>query len=81
MRLQVLLFAQLADEIGVDRLEVEQPADATVGDLMEELARRHEPIAVMRGTIAVAVDERYQPSSARLADRCTVALIPPVSGG
>lgn len=81
MNCEVLLFAQLREAIGCDHLSLQLPENATVRDALEVLAQRHEAIAAMRNTIAVAVDEQYQPSTARLREGCTIALIPPVSGG
>jgi len=81
MRSEVLLFAQLREAIGRDRLMIELPNGATVGDALEALAAQHQAIAQMRGRIAIAVNEKYQPITAKLTDGCTIALIPPVSGG
>lgn len=81
MKCDVLLFAQLRELIGCDRLAIDLPDGATVGDALRALAKEHDAIAQMRDRIAVAVDERYQSTSARLQHGCTIALIPPVSGG
>lgn len=81
MKCEVLLFAQLREAMGRERLSIELRDDATVGDALDELSREHPAINAMRKTIAVAVDQRYQPSGTRLRDGCTMALIPPVSGG
>lgn len=81
MKCQVLLFAQLRESIGSNQLEIDLPARATVGDAINHLAAQYELIAAMRGQLAIAVDERYQPLNAKLTDGCTIALIPPVSGG
>ncbi|MHC4992118.1 MAG: molybdopterin converting factor subunit 1 [Planctomycetota bacterium] len=81
MRVTVLIFAQLADEIGTDRLDLELPDRATVRDALAVLGRDHPAIAAFQGRLAVAVDESYRPPETELPDGCTVALIPPVSGG
>ena len=81
MRCTVLLFAQLRESIGRDRLNIELRDGATVADALEALAREHDIVRDMRGRIAVAVDEKYQPETAVLRDGNTIALIPPVSGG
>jgi molybdopterin converting factor subunit 1 len=81
MKCQVLLFAQLRDGIGRDCLMIELPNGATVADALESLAETHPPIAAIRHHIAVAIDEAYRPNSFKLHDGCTIALIPPVSGG
>ena len=75
------MFAQLAEEIGRDRLTVELPDGATAGDALAALARDHVPIARMRQALAIAVNERYCSGDRALGDGDTIALIPPVSGG
>ncbi len=81
MRCEILLFAQLADVIGTDRLAISLPEGATVTDALARVANDHEAIASVRSTLAVAVNERYCSSSTALSDGDTIALIPPVSGG
>ena len=81
MRCRVLLFAQLADGVGFNQLELNLAEGATVRDALERLAAEHDSIRAMEGRLAVAVDERYQPLDALLSSGCTIALIPPVSGG
>lgn len=81
MQCHVLLFAQLRDVIGRERIDIDLPEGATVNDAIEALAALHKAIAQMRGRLAVAVDEKYQPFTTKLCDGCTMALIPPVSGG
>ena len=81
MRCEVLLFAQLAEETGRDRLTVDLPGGATADDALAALASAHAPIGRMRDTLAVAVNERYCDGGRALHDGDTIALIPPVSGG
>ena len=81
MRCDVLLFANLAETVGADRVTIELSNGATVGDAIQQLCEEHEAVASMHDTLAVAVNERYCPRSAALADGDTIALIPPVSGG
>ena len=81
MHCEILLFAQLAESTGSRRLTMQLPPGATVADALDRLAGDHAAIAQMRGRMSVAVDERYQREDAPLHDGCTIALIPPVSGG
>ena len=81
MKCNVLLFAQLRETIGRDQLTIELDGVATVADALERLMRDHEIVRDMRGRIAVAVNEMYQPQTTQLHDGDTIALIPPVSGG
>ena len=81
MRIKVLLFAQLADAVGQRELELELPDGATVALAMDQLAKAHDSIALLRDRIAVAVNETYVSSNHELLNDSTLALIPPVSGG
>ena len=81
MRCEVLLFANLAEAVGEDRLSLELDNAATVSDALDRLASEHPAIGETRSTLAVAVNEQYAASTAELADGDTLALIPPVSGG
>ena len=81
MQCTVLLFAQLAEAVGARQLDCDVPDGATVGDALDELSAKHPPIAAWSNELAVAVDERYAGRDAVLTPGCTVALIPPVSGG
>ena len=81
MRCTVLLFAQLAEDLGKDQLKLDVANGATVADALAVLAKEHEAIAAMRTTLAVAVNEQYCPLTTVLQDGDTVALISPVSGG
>lgn len=81
MKCEVLLFAQVRDVVGCDRLTIELPVGAKVRDALNRLAKLHSSIAQMRPQLAVAVDERYATPETVLREGCTIALIPPVSGG
>jgi molybdopterin converting factor subunit 1 len=81
MRIDVLLFAQIADDVGRDRLTLELDDDARVADAIDRLAGEHASIASLRDCLAFAVDESYCTPDTTLADGQTLALIPPVSGG
>lgn len=81
MRCEVLLFAQLAEDVGRDRLTVELPEGATAGEALAALAAAHAPIGRTRQRLALAVNERYCHAAQVLSDGDTIALIPPVSGG
>ncbi len=81
MRCEVLLFANLAEAIGTDRLAIDLDEGSRVGDVLDKLAAEHDAIGQMRRVLAVAVNERYCPADAELNDGDVVALIGPVSGG
>ena len=81
MQCTVLLFAQLAEALDTRQLTIELPDNSTVADALDLLASRHEAIESLRDRIAVAVNEAYAGMQTILTPDCTIALIPPVSGG
>ncbi len=81
MQCGVLLFAQLAETVGANRLTIELPDGSTVSGAVDVLSARHPGIAEARPILAVAVNERYCTPATALTDGDTIALIPPVSGG
>ncbi len=81
MRCTVLLFAQLAEDLGKDQLTLDVANGAPVADALASQAEEQQAIPAIRTTLAVAVKEHYCPLTTVLQDGDTVALIPPVSGG
>ncbi len=80
MTVAVLLFASYADVLGEDRLTLDLPAGASVGDVLDELRRR--PGAErLPASPMVAVNQRYATAQQRLTAGDEVAIIPPVAGG
>lgn len=80
MSVTVLLFAAYADALGAPSLSVELPAEATVADVLAEIARRPGS-ELLPASPLVAVNQRYAASSTRVSPGDEVALIPPVAGG
>lgn len=79
---RVLLFAALRDAVGASEVTVPlAPEAATTGALLDALGERHPAIAAARGSVRVAVNQRYVRGDAPLAEGDDVALITPVSGG
>lgn len=66
---------------GAERLQLELPGGATVADALQALAVRHPELAARRATLAVAIGEDIVDGARRLEPGCSLALIPPVSGG
>ena len=81
MTVELLLFAEVAEECGADRLSMHCAEGATVKQLIDDVGKAHPTIASRRDSIAVAVNECYVDVEHVLKDGDTVALIPPVSGG
>lgn len=85
LRVELLLFAQVAEAAGARRLQLSLPAGATVAGIWNAVAEGAPAIAAAlapwRGRVAVARNERYARDSDLLRDGDVLALIPPVSGG
>lgn len=80
MRLDVLLFAVLRDELGPS-FAVEVPAPADVKTLRTALEAAHPAFARWGRRTRVAVNESYARDSDPLRPGDVVALLPPVCGG
>jgi molybdopterin converting factor subunit 1 len=74
VNVSVRLFAGLRERAGSERIEVELPDGAVVGDLLAAMAL--EP-----GQCVVAINREYARADAPIGAEDEVALIPPVSGG
>lgn len=81
----VKYYSWLRAKTDCDSEAIELPADvATVGDLAEYLARRHEAAAVLfrhEGALRFMVDRRYVQPSHAVSSSDTVEIYPPVTGG
>lgn len=81
MTVRLLLFAALADQLGVRKLKVTLPDNATVATALDTLVTQHAAAADHREGLATAVNMTYVGPEHALADGDEIALIPPVSGG
>lgn len=82
MTVDVRLFAILRERAGCDRLQVELPEGATVGDALLALAAEPALADVLpRLQVTMAVNREYAKGPTRLSAGDELALIPPVSGG
>jgi molybdopterin synthase catalytic subunit len=72
----VKLFAGLREQAGESERQVELPEGAHVADVWSLLGLGEEPKGLL-----YAVNRKYAPADAALAEGDEVALIPPVSGG
>ena len=80
-RCRILLFAHLAEALGQDTLDLDLPGHPVAADAVTSLRSAHPALAPHLDAIALALDERYVEPDAPLHEGCTLALIPPVSGG
>jgi molybdopterin converting factor subunit 1 len=77
----VRLFARARDLAGADRIAVELPDGATVGDLRRRLAEVHPRLAELVARSALAVADEFAEDAQLLPPVAEIALLPPVSGG
>jgi sulfur-carrier protein len=85
MRLHILYFAWLREQIGTGEEVVDLPDSiVTVDDLIPWLATRHGdngPALADRARLRAAIDGKYAPLETPLAGAREVSLFPPVTGG
>ena len=81
MAVRVRLFARARDLAGSDRLEIELPASATVGELRRRLTELLPALGSLVEHSALAVNDEFAGDSLILPVDAEVALLPPVSGG
>jgi molybdopterin converting factor small subunit len=81
MQCKVLLFSHLADMVGTSRMLLELPEGTTINGALDVICAQYPIVTSHRSAIATAIDEAYCSRSAPLHNGCTLALIPPVSGG
>ena len=81
LKVNVKLFAAYRDKVGKPEVELDLPAKATLGDLAQEMVRRHPALISDPSRLVSAVNQEFQEHSYALSDGDEVALIPPVSGG
>jgi len=81
VRVTVLLFSVLREEVGESTLAPDVPFDSTGGALLDQLAAEHPAIHRFRKHIRLAVNALYVSEDVVLQDGDEVALITPTSGG
>ncbi len=81
MTITVQYFAVLASSIECREETLPASDVPSVEALLDLLASRHDIVASMRGSLAVAVNEQYADASHPVSSGDRVAIIPPVSGG
>ena len=77
MRVKVLIFGQLTDIILESEIYLNEVSDRD--ELVNKLVQQYPALA--HSKYAIAVDRKVIKQNIRLTDGCTVALLPPFSGG
>jgi molybdopterin converting factor small subunit len=81
MEVAIRLFARARDLAGAERVRLELPEDATVGELRWRLARAYPALASLVERSAIAVADEFAGDTFTVPLNAEVALVPPVSGG
>ena len=77
MRVKVLVFGQLTDITLESEIYLNEVSDRD--ELVNKLVQQYPALADSK--YAIAVDRKVTTQNTRLTDECTVALLPPFSGG
>jgi len=81
MKIIVLLFANLREKTGQNRLEIELPEGTTVGGLKTCLIQQYPVIRAHLNKVLVSVNRELALDGEPIPDGAEVAIMPPVSGG
>jgi sulfur-carrier protein len=81
VNVEVRLFAKAREAAGADRVTLELPDEARVGDLRSALAAHSPGLASLAPSLLVAVGSDYADENVVLSPWAEIACFPPVSGG
>ena len=81
MNVEVRLFARAKDLAGAERISLEIPASATVGDLRAALGERVPALRPLLPTLLVAINNDFADDRQQIPSNAEIACFPPVSGG
>ena len=78
---KVLLFAAASDVCGKREAQLSMPRNSSIGDVFDVLSETSPELCSLRSRCAFAMDQKICSSDTQLLDGCTIAILPPVSGG
>ena len=81
LKIQVLLFAAVAENAGWNDQMMDLPEGSRVTDLRQIMVQQHPQIEASLGRARIAVNEVFAAEDTRLQAGDVVAVIPPVAGG
>lgn len=81
MKVRVLFFSILRDLTGESEIVIDQPAGATMMELLDHLFERWPELRAWDASLLLALDQTYVKRQTPLHDGAEVALMPPVQGG
>ena len=77
----MLFFAAAAEAAGRRDQTLTIPAGSTVAQAFESVTQDCHALETLQSICAFAIDERLVQGSEEVIDGCTIAVLPPVSGG
>ena len=77
----IKLFAAMAEETGLDHVQMQWQEGLTTDDVKQWLTESYSVLAARIPAAMIAVNQSFIPAVRTLADGDEVAFIPPVSGG
>lgn len=81
MNIRVRLFSVVRDIAGFDEQTVIVPPRADAAAVFRKLVETHPRLEPWNGSVRMAVNYEYVPSTHPLKEGDELAIIPPVSGG
>ena len=81
IKCKILFFAAAAQAMDCREQEITARQDATAGEVFDSLAQDCDSLAALSSICALAVDGHLASRETQLHDGCTIAILPPVSGG
>lgn len=81
MKVRVRLFASLREALGQGEIEVDLPPTTTAEEAWQRLVKMSPALGLRRQGLLAAINRRYAPFDAPLAEGDELVFIPPVSGG
>jgi sulfur-carrier protein len=81
LRVVVHLWSYFKELAGTSQLTVELPRGSSLGQLLDEVYRRHPKLGALRQSTLLAVGVEYQGASYLIQAGDEVSLFPPVQGG
>jgi molybdopterin converting factor small subunit len=81
VKITVHLFGHYADLFHGQPIELLAPPGSQVRDVAAQLAGRDARLANITSHCRFAVDEEYASLDTEVTDGCTIAVLPPMSGG
>ncbi|RIK28829.1 MAG: molybdopterin converting factor subunit 1 [Anaerolineae bacterium] len=79
--IKLLFFATIRERMGTKSLDLELPAEATIGDLKINLSERYPKIKDSLKSVLVTINREYAFDEAVIPSNAEIGVFPPVSGG